>query len=96
MAQPVVQFSAGQPGHEQAQTGRRSAAVGKGRRKLSVAELPSYGDKHRRTPRESVPHDGSLLAGFSSWIEVSFFSWRVRICVHSVLYLWKRVGCCLM
>lgn len=61
--------SHGQPGRH----GLRQA-----RRKLRVEELPSYGDKHRRTPREGVPHDGGLLQGFSPWIEVSFFSWRVR------------------
>lgn len=80
----VVQFSAGQtqldnPVHARLQSQKHAAgrAVSGGRRKLTVEELPAFGDKHRRTPREGVPHDGGLLESFSPWIEVSFFSWRV-------------------
>lgn len=86
--QRVVQFSAGQPdAHQHRPRGQRQASGGPGkgaRRKLTVAELPSYGDKHRRTPREAVPHEGGLLQGFSPWIEVSFFTWRVRSLTLSV------------
>lgn len=56
----------------------------------SLGSLPGYADKRRKQSRESLPHDSPLFVGFSSWLEVSFFTLKARpqIFVMSVVELW--------
>lgn len=44
----------------------------------TLANLPLYADKRRKQSRESLPHDSPLFVGFSSWLEVSFFTLKAR------------------
>lgn len=44
----------------------------------SVANLPEYGAKRRKQSRESLQHDDLPFQGFTSWLEVSFFTLKVR------------------